>query len=174
MELIARRRDNHGEREDPVRVERAADDREAFTVTVGERVYRVRVSALGGALSSLLIDGDQYEVAVTRDREGRYAVSAHGEQVAVEMVDPLTALLEKGTSASGRKRSQVVRAYMPGRVVSLQIEEGQTIEAGHALVVLEAMKMQNEILAEHAGVVKKIFVIAGQSVDGGEPLFEFE
>ncbi|MEO8502764.1 MAG: biotin/lipoyl-containing protein [Acidobacteriota bacterium] len=174
MELIARRRDGQGEREDPVRIERAAEDREAFTVTVGERSYRVQVSALGGAFRSLLIGGDQYEVAVACDREGRYAVTAHGELVAVEMVDPLTALLEKGASASGRKRSQVVRAYMPGRIVSLQIEEGQTIEAGQALVVLEAMKMQNEVLAEHAGVVKKIFVIPGQSVDGGEPLFEFE
>ena len=173
MELIARRSDHRGEREDTVRIDRAADDREAFTVTVGERAYRVRVSALGGALSSLLIGGDQYEVAITRDREGRYAVSAHGEQTAVEMVDPLTALLEKGASASGRKRPGSAR-LMPGRVVSLQIEEGQAIAAGQALVVLEAMKMQNEILAEHAGVVKKIFVIAGQSVDGGEPLFEFE
>ena len=67
-----------------------------------------------------------------------------------------------------------MRAYMPGRVVSVLVEEGAAVEPGQPLMVLEAMKMQNEIVAEHRGVVKKIHVAAGDSVDSGAPLFELE
>jgi biotin carboxyl carrier protein len=61
---------------------------------------------------------------------------------------------------------------MPGRVVSLMVEEGQEVADGEGLVVLEAMKMENEIRAETAGVVRKILVTEGQTVEGGDPLFE--
>ena len=63
-------------------------------------------------------------------------------------------------------------AQMPGRVVAVLVEEGEAVAAGQGLVVLEAMKMENEIQAEAAGVVTKILVEAGQAVEGGDPLFE--
>jgi biotin carboxyl carrier protein len=170
MELIARQ----GEREVRIRVERSAEDPDLFDVLVGEQAHQVRWTHVSESLRSMILAGGQHEVAVTRGRDGRYAVSAHGEQVAVEVVDPLTALLEQGAAASGRRRTQQIRAYMPGRVVSVLVEEGATVEAGQSLAVLEAMKMQNEILAEHAGVVKKVLVAPGQSVDGGEPMFDME
>ncbi len=170
MELIARL----GEREERVRVERDADDGERFVVTVGERTYAVRWAHAGGATRSLILDEAQFEVSAERGRDGTYAVSCAGDQVAVEILDPLTAMIEKSAGASGRRRSQQIRAYMPGRVVAVLIEEGAAVEPGQSLAVLEAMKMQNEILAEHAGVVKRVLVSAGQSVDGGEALFELE
>jgi biotin carboxyl carrier protein len=68
----------------------------------------------------------------------------------------------------------VVAAYMPGRVVAVAVAAGQTIEAGAALVVLEAMKMQNEIQAERAGTVVHVHVAAGQAVELGDPLVEIE
>lgn len=63
---------------------------------------------------------------------------------------------------------------MPGRVVAVLIKEGDTVTTGQGLVVLEAMKMENEIRAEHDGVVSKIHVQPGQAVDKGNPLFEME
>ncbi len=170
MDLIGRL----GEREERVRVERDADDPELFTVTVGKRVHRVRWAHVVGPTRRLLLDGAQYEVAVDRGRDGRYGVTAGGGESAVEILDPLTALLEGGAAGGARKRSLQVRAYMPGRVVSVLVEEGAAVEAGQGLIVLEAMKMQNEIVADHAGVVKKIHVAAGDSVDGGAPLFDFD
>lgn len=170
MELIARQ----GEREARIRIERSADDPELFDVIVGERAHRVRWTHVNEVLRSMVLEGGQHEVAVTRGRDGRYTVSAHGEQTSIEVVDPLTALLEKGAAASGRRRTQQIRAYMPGRVVSVLVEAGASVEPGQSLAVLEAMKMQNEILAEHAGVVRNVLVAPGQSVDGGEPMFEME
>jgi pyruvate carboxylase subunit B len=61
---------------------------------------------------------------------------------------------------------------MPGRVVAVLVEEGAAVTAGQGVVVLEAMKMENEIRAEADGTVAKIFVQPGQAVDTGNPLFE--
>ncbi len=61
---------------------------------------------------------------------------------------------------------------MPGRVVALLVDEGDEVEPGQGVVVLEAMKMENEIAAEHGGVVTKVHVEPGQAVEGGDPLFE--
>ena len=63
---------------------------------------------------------------------------------------------------------------MPGRVVDILVREGEKVEPGDGLVVLEAMKMENEIQAERAAVVSRIFVTPGQAVEGGDPLFELD
>ena len=63
---------------------------------------------------------------------------------------------------------------MPGRVVAVLVGEGEPVRAGQGVVVLEAMKMQNEIQAEHDGVVKRVCVEPGQAVEGGDLLFELE
>jgi biotin carboxyl carrier protein len=63
---------------------------------------------------------------------------------------------------------------MPGRVVAVLVEVGAAVTAGQGIVVLEAMKMENEIRAEHDGTIAKIFVQPGQAVDSGNPLFEMD
>ncbi|REK07215.1 MAG: biotin/lipoyl-binding protein [Acidobacteria bacterium] len=61
---------------------------------------------------------------------------------------------------------------MPGKVVKVLVEAGARVEAGQGVLVLEAMKMENEIQAESSGVLAEIFVSEGQAVQGGDPLFE--
>ena len=63
---------------------------------------------------------------------------------------------------------------MPGRVVEVRVQPGDRVEAGQPMIVLEAMKMQNEIQAERAGTVSRVFVTAGEAVEGGDPLVEVE
>ncbi|MCH9648528.1 MAG: biotin/lipoyl-binding protein [Deltaproteobacteria bacterium] len=63
---------------------------------------------------------------------------------------------------------------MPGRVVTLLVSEGDQVEEGQGILVLEAMKMENEIPAESSGVVSRLLVECGQAVDNGDPLFEVE
>ena len=67
-----------------------------------------------------------------------------------------------------------MNAYMPGRVITVLVAEGDAIEPGQGLIVLEAMKMENEIQAEAAGVVRRVLASPGQTVEGGDPLFEIE
>ena len=80
--------------------------------------------------------------------------------------------LALGSSAAAPDGKRAVTAYMPGRVVAVLVEQGHRVEVGQGIVVLEAMKMENEIRAEVAGVVTKLHVRPGQSVEGGDPLFE--
>ncbi len=111
-----------------------------------------------------------------RPRAGRRGVvGEHGPGGgAVAVSDPLTHLASQTRGGKAGRRRERVAAYMPGRVVTLLVQEGQEVAAGQGIVVLEAMKMENEIRAERDGTVSKIFVQPGQAVDTGNPLFELE
>jgi len=160
-----------GGRTERVRVEREG---ERLRVQVGERSYLVDHAAVGPRHWSILAEGEQFEVAVLPRGAGRWWVSSHRGGVLAEVSDPLTYLASQGASARGARRSEQVTAYMPGRVVSLLVAEGDTVQAGQGVLVLEAMKMQNEIQAEHEGTIKRVCVTAGQAVEGGDLLFELE
>jgi biotin carboxyl carrier protein len=67
-----------------------------------------------------------------------------------------------------------VTAMMPGAIVRVQVEAGQAVEVGDVLLILEAMKMENEIQAERAGTVSKVHVKAGDRVETGQPLVDIE
>lgn len=166
MDLIVR----HGEREERVKIRKDGD---SFEITVGERTYRVDAASARAGLRSLRIDGSQHEVAVRSQGED-YWVSTSSGSGPVSVTDPLTHLAAQTRGGKGGRRQQRVNAYMPGRVVAIHVEEGQAVTAGQGILVLEAMKMQNEIQAEHDGTVTKIHVQNGQAVDGGTPLFDLE
>jgi len=159
-------------REERVRVEAAEEG--VFEVTVGERRYRVEAVAVGKDVYSLRLDGAQHEVAVRPRGDGAYRVETGARAALVELDDPLAHLARLAGAGKGGRRRRRVAAYMPGRVVALLAEEGQEVVAGQGVVVLEAMKMQNEIQAEHDGTLTRILVENGASVDGGAPLFELE
>ncbi len=176
MELIVRHRD----REEQVHLERTES---GYRIGVGDASYEVDV-ALAGTISSsrpsgatihsLLIDGRQHEVSVRSRRRGDvavYQVTGAAGSDEVEVMDPLAHLARAGHEASGGGVRRVT-AYMPGRVVEILVEEGEEVAAGQGVVVLEAMKMKNEIQAEAAGTVTRLLVEPDQAVEGGDPLFE--
>ena len=165
MELIVR----HQDREENVHLDRTDS---GYRVVIGETTYDVDVSSAGGTIHSLLIEGRQHEVSIRRQREGVYHVSSATGTDEVELMDPLTHLARSTHEASGVGGVQQITAYMPGRVVDILVEEGDEVQAGQGVVVLEAMKMKNEIQAESAGVVEKILVQKDQAVEGGDPLVE--
>jgi len=173
VELIARLTEGRGEREERVRVERAG---EGYRVVVGERAYEVDAVHLEGAggLWTLIVDGAQYEAAVGRVAGNGWTVSTAGAEYRVEVTDPLTHLARVAHGGAGASGVKKVTAYMPGRVVAVLVAEGDEVAAGQGVVVLEAMKMENEIAAEHAGRIGRILVEEGQAVEGGDPLFELE
>lgn len=165
MELVAR----HQEREERVRLERTAS---GYLVTVGGVAYEVDVARAGAIVHSLLVNGDQHAVTVRRQQEGFYRVTGARGASVVELMDPLTHLARSTHEAVGGRGPQQVTAYMPGRVVEILVREGEAVGAGQGILVLEAMKMKNEIQAESSGVIEKILVERDQAVEGGDALFE--
>ena len=159
-------------RTERVRVHRTAD---GYEIGVGEAAYRMDVLPIGDHRYSLLHDdGRQFDVSILPERDGGYRIGTRRGTVTASVTDPLTHLAEQGGPGGGRRRVETVDAYMPGRVVAILVEEGEEVTAGQGLIVLEAMKMENEIQAEHDGVVRRIRVEEGQAVEGGDALLELE
>ncbi|MEO7793377.1 MAG: biotin/lipoyl-containing protein [Thermoanaerobaculia bacterium] len=156
---------------EPITVERHQG---RYVVEIAGVRHEVDARALGPSVLSLIVAGQSHEVAVVRVGDGTYSVDCRGRSFAVELVDPLTHLAERAHGEAGKQGKKTVKAYMPGRVVEVRVAAGDLVEAGQPLVVLEAMKMQNEIQAERSGVVSRIFVTAGEAVEGGDPLFEID
>ena len=169
----------HGGRDVEAAVERRGG---LYRVVLDGRAYEVDAVALRDGLASLRLGGAQHEVGVEpilpRGADpgagDRYRVTAGGGSSPEEVVvlDPLAHLARKARGGGGAARAGAVTALMPGRVVDVLVEEGAEVAAGQGVVVVEAMKMENEIAAEHSGTVTKIHVSPGQAVESGDPLFE--
>lgn len=158
-------------REEEVEVGREGD---LYVVTVGGRVYPVDVQATGPDRRSLLVAGAQHELSVRSLNGGTFRISTARAAEDVEVLDPLTYMAREQSGRAGEGGPKIVDAYMPGRVVTLLVAEGDEVSAGQGVLVLEAMKMENEIQADRDGVVKRLLVETGQTVEGGDPLFELE
>jgi biotin carboxyl carrier protein len=134
-------------------------------------------SVPGTPLHHLLLAGESWTVAaqpLTGSGEGggfRWALGAVGERVEVDVVDERTQAIQALTGRRpGGPGGGVVRAPMPGLVVRVEVQEGQRVAAGAALVVVEAMKMENELRAQRPGRVTKVHVQRGVTVERGAPL----
>ncbi len=119
------------------------------------------------------VDGVTSSLAVDRHVDGVWRLVDQGSVVDVEATDERTRHIRSlGGSSRGTAGSGVLKAPMPGLVVRLAVAVGDEVAAGQGLVVLEAMKMENELKAPAAGVVASIRAAVGQTVDKGEVLLE--
>jgi biotin carboxyl carrier protein len=133
-----------------------------------ERPWRIAslVQAAPGVYS-VLLDGRSYDVRVEPGPE-RSFVSVQGRRFAVEVEDPREPRGRiAGPTGEGR---QNVSAPMPGKIVRVLVAPGDAVEAGQGLVVVEAMKMQNEMKAPRAGRVVALSAREGGAVSAGEVL----
>ena len=154
------------------------------TLTVEVREDRVLVDGVshqaelrqveGTPLRLLLLDGTARLLAVESERRSVWQLQRGGERVEVEAVDERTAHIRKmvGTD-SARAGPPVLKAPMPGLVVRIPVEPGQPVPEGGSLVVLEAMKMENDLKAPAACVVERVAVGPGQAVERGQILMTF-
>jgi biotin carboxyl carrier protein len=163
-----------------------------YHVTIGGQAIEVEVSAKGVSASgrarsaglgpltgsgvrSLLLDGASHRLLARRAEPGVWELQLGGRTIAVEVVDERTrrvrAMAGGETKPSGPKP---LKAPMPGLVVKVEVAAGDTVVRGQGLVIVEAMKMENELRADVPGVVKAVHVQAGQTIDKGQVLVEFE
>jgi len=149
-------------------------DGERVTVAGRAREASLRVVA-GTPVRQLLLDGRSEALGVESAGGGRWTITRRGERCEIEVVDERTRHIRGLTGGGGRGRGPaVMRAPMPGLVVRVQVEVGQQVASGAGVVVLEAMKMENELRASAPGVIRTIRVRAGEAVEKGQVLVEFE
>lgn len=166
-----------------------------YYARIGDRTYECSLEAENGSLHvevdgiryaadlqhvahahaySLLLDGRSYEFTLHDGEEG--IELAGGAGLFHVVVEDARTHAARAATAQGRADTgpAVLRAVMPGIVREVMAVPGATVGKGEALLILEAMKMQNEIRAERAGTVANVHVAAGETVDKGAPLIEIE
>lgn len=121
-------------------------------------------------------DDKTYTITVLQsDKEfKRITLRTEGENKTVTLADDLELLIERmGLNATRSKKQRFLLAPMPGLVTSIKAENGQEVEEGTPILILEAMKMENVIAAPHHAVIKEVKVKAGQAIEKGTALVEF-
>jgi len=163
-----------------------------YEVTLGEKTYRVELTRAGEQWKCRL-DGQELPVDIVYGQNGVLSLLLGGKsyEVKQETVGAETNVVvghERFNASvrdprSFRSRSRVgaaeqgvmkIKAPMPGKVVRVLAGVGTQVELGQSVIVIEAMKMQNELKAPKNGVVKKINVVEGAAVDAGQALAEVE
>jgi len=122
----------------------------------------------GDGTYSVIVEGRSYTATLTSSG----GITVNGRALAVDIRDPRK-LRARGAAESGGGRQTIV-APMPGRVIRVLVEAGQAVEAGRGLIVVEAMKMQNEMKSPKAGKVLEIRTSAGAAVSAGDALLVIE
>ncbi len=122
------------------------------------------------AIFSLIIDHQSFE-AVVEVRDGKYHVMMAGDLYEVDITDDRMLRLAKGRGVSADPTGEVgVKAPMPGLIVKVPVEVGQDVKKGQTVVILESMKMENELKSPRDGTVARIEVTAGQTVEQNKTL----
>lgn len=144
-------------------------------VRVDGAAHPVDVASVGpSGLLNLLMDGQSVTYAA-RFEDGAAVLSFHDREVRVGIEDERTRLARQATgTARARGRGAEVTSVMPGVVKEVRVAPGDRVRDGQALLILEAMKMENEIRAPHDGVVSEVRVAPGEAVEKGARLVRLE
>ena len=161
-----------GGREIEITVEPGAGAR--WTVVMDGKTLEVDARPVRPGTWSLLIDGRSHVVDLDPRGSGTAVSSALAEAVA-KVEDARARRLQRAMSQGGAVATgEELRAPIAGKVVKVLVAVGDTVAAHQGVVVLEAMKMENELAAERGGTVKSVLKQAGQSVEAGELLVVLE
>lgn len=147
-------------------------DGHLVNASIDGREYQVELHPLpdGGVL--LLHNGQVFECRVETAAGSAVKVSSGAREFEFQLRDPRK--LADAASADGGEGAAQLVAMMPGKIVRVMVEVGQEVNAHDAVLVVEAMKMQNELKSPRSGVVRELRVATGDTVNGGDILAVIE
>ncbi len=160
------RSSNSEERARVVELER---DDSGWLVTLDGRAVAVDAVEIAPNTLSILLEGQSFEINVAPSPDGKLKLQNGTQEFIAEVIDPRAWSGRRHGSVEAEGRQQIV-APMPGKVVRLLVKAGEHVEAGQGLLVVEAMKMQNEIRSPKSGTVERVLAKEGQPVNAGEVL----
>ena len=121
----------------------------------------------------VIVDGVEFEVAI--EGEGKtWSATVEGKTFQIEIPDAAPVAKKKRTGGGKKKKSGTVSANIPGKVVTVEVNEGDQVTEGQVNLILEAMKMQNEIQAPITGTVTIVHCEEGQAIEANIPLVVIE
>lgn len=143
-------------------------------VTVdGESVATDLARLEGGPTWSLALDGASHRFTARRAGKETWDLHLRGRRLRADVVDERTRVIREMTgSATASLGPKPIKAPMPGMVVKVEVEEGDTVSAGQGVVIVEAMKMENELKADAEARVVKVHVAEGEAVEKDQLLVD--
>jgi biotin carboxyl carrier protein len=144
-----------------------------YRVTLDEQVIEVDARPVTPGVRSVRIEGVSHLASVSADptaAEGEMIVQVGGEIHAVRVEDAARHAIRTRGGAAGAARGQTVKAPLPGKITLIVVKPGDAVNRGDTLLVIEAMKMENELKAAAAGTVSEVHVSPGQAVNPGDVL----
>ncbi|MHC1705813.1 MAG: biotin/lipoyl-containing protein [Tenuifilaceae bacterium] len=168
----------------------------ALDIRIGDRDAHVRLIKKEGTKATIQIDEKVYEVDIVMVEEGVYSIINEGKSYNIEMIQgngpknyfvntyysshELNIIDAQSRYQQNRNKDgmhggdKTISTPMPGKVVRIPVKEGEQVEKGTVLIVISAMKMESEYKSPADGVVKKIYVTEGETINGHQPLIEIE
>ncbi len=151
-----------------------------YILTINQKEYRAEVSEINAEYALIQVNGKEFRVDLQQLALSKLmpaaAMASEPRAAALAMqpaigVAPAPAAPPAPAAASG-DASSIVKAPLPGLIIDVKIREGEKVKAGQIILVMEAMKMENQIQATTDGTVKKVFVKKGENVAEGNALIE--
>lgn len=148
-------------------------DGEKVYAEIDGRTYEVEASEPQPGVYLIKHESRVYDVPVSANADGTKTATVRGQEYNITLIDPKRLRGSAGGDAYADGVAEI-RSAMPGKVVRILIAPGAEIEKGAGVIVVEAMKMQNELKAPKAGVIKEIRVSEGVTVSAGDVLATIE
>ncbi len=150
-------------------------DGDRLIAEVNGRHYDLEVSEPESNSYLIKHEGRIYEALVSpvNDAQGKTNVTIRNEQFAIKLVDPKL-LRSSGSDATAADGPAEIRTAMPGKIVRVLVDVGSEVEKGQGIIVVEAMKMQNELRSPKAGTVREIRFAVDSTVSSGDVLVTIE
>jgi biotin carboxyl carrier protein len=148
-------------------------DANSCLIRLGEQRFEVDLRKVGQSSFSVLVNGRSFDLQVHQDGDQTLVVSRDGS-TRLSLVDPARRMISRGGKTRELGGRAQIKAMMPGRVVNVLVAAGDEVRAGQGVLVIEAMKMENELKAPKAGKVVEVKVAAGQTVEKGDLLLVIE
>ena len=121
----------------------------------------------------IIVDGEEFQVELEQDGE-MWKATVEGKTFEIKVPNAGPAPKQRRSSGGKSKKSGKVTANIPGKVVTVEVKVGQVVEEGQVVMILEAMKMQNEIQAPISGKIVEINCHSGESIEANMPLVVIE
>jgi biotin carboxyl carrier protein len=157
--------------EHEIEIEELAAD--SFAIRFGKDSFEADLRRVGPASFSVLVGNRSFDFDVARDGDETVVASRTGS-IRLTVADPAA----RRARAAGKRREVTgrveIRAAMPGRVINVLVSEGDQVKADQGVVVVEAMKMENEVKSPKQGKVLEVKVVAGQAVEKGQVMMVIE
>ncbi len=162
----------------------------ALIVTVDEKEYKVSIEE-HGADFRIMINGEDVNLSLAGRNNNEITciidhkpyivelispklIRVNGETYEVSIIDERIRSVIKSAGIEGHKKDQIIKAPMPGLIIDILVKNEDLVEPGQSLVIIEAMKMQNEMRASRKGKIKDIAVKKGQTVNSGDAIIVIE